>query len=525
MQTFSLFRTGRGTRVALAIALSGTLAACAPNGSAGRSLADNSGNAIGCESFQQTFWDEMDQIALDDRQYPTEDAMRAEFDRALAEGRLSKLSTADRDRLSEALTDLYRTLTVDAVRDLRVNAGAKEEILGLITSVAIGDRTTPEKSALQDTVVAKFQAIERLAKSVDTTELPACSGATPPSGGTTPPTTGASPSPGSPKATPTPAPSTQFSQWKATRHPAVYGGLKTFATSYQSCEVGSSRALDKGVPNVQGIVIVGTASDGIGSLREIRDVNALVRSHPYLSSYTKPKTSCYDVTANPLIYDYGGRPLVTSVGTFDFFKNSGGTKVLGTDCSGYVYMALATAGLRIKTSTKMKASTIYGITSRLFVEPQSNGLTCLDHAKFKGRDTLRPGDIVAKPGHVFLIETVGQDPFGIAGITRVEDCKLENMSHERFDFTILQSSPSKEGIGIHRAAIKDYIPESPQMLAGLLDHAVNACKAKFSTASTTSRSSSAANTSIVRHSGSTACKDAQIVMERESCVSSCPARL
>ncbi|MES2962320.1 MAG: hypothetical protein V4760_00425, partial [Bdellovibrionota bacterium] len=407
------------------------------------------------------------------------------------------------------LTALYRTLTIDAVRDLRVNTESKEEMLGLITSIEIGDRTTTEKSRIQDEVSAKFAAIDRVVQMIDASSLPACTGATPPEG---------SPS----KGAPTPAPSTQFAAWKATRHPAVYGGLKTFATSYQSCEVGPSKALDNGVANVDGIKIVGTASDGVGSLREISDLPALLRTHPYLNAYRKPQASCFDVSKSPLIYDYGGRPLVTSAGTFDFFKNSGPTKVLGTDCSGYVYMALATAGLRIKSGTKLKASTIYGVSSHLFVNPQSNGMTCLDHVKFKAQDTLRPGDILAKPGHVVLIENVGRDPFGVAGIAKIEDCKLANMSKDRFDFTILQSSPAKLGVGIHRALIKDWIPESPAMLAGLLDHAVNACKAKFAPSTTTTSKSS--NSSLVRHSGTAACKDTAVAMEREACVSSCAAR-
>ncbi|MEK7356803.1 MAG: hypothetical protein AAB250_10155, partial [Bdellovibrionota bacterium] len=350
------------SRILVAIAATSTLAACAPMGSAGQNLADKAGGEVGCQSFQQTFWDEMDQIPLDDLAFPSAEAMRIEFENALAR-RLPNARGADREALSEALTDLYRTLTVDAVRALRVDEQSKEEILGLITSIEIGDRTTAEKSAIQDTVREKFEAIERVAKSLEPAALPACS-TTPPSGSKAPTTP-----------VPAPAKGTLFAEWKATRHPAVYGGLKTFATSYQSCQVGTSPAITKSVQDLQGIKIVGTASDGVGSLREISDLPALLRTHPYLATYKKPAASCFDVTASPLIYDYGGRPVVSSTGVFDFFKNSGPTKVLGTDCSGYVYMALATAGLRIKSGVKLKGSTIYGVSSHLFVNPQSNGLT------------------------------------------------------------------------------------------------------------------------------------------------------
>ncbi|MES2964827.1 MAG: hypothetical protein V4760_13130, partial [Bdellovibrionota bacterium] len=96
MHISSFFRASRVARAAVVLFVVSSLSACAPANSGGQALADKSGDAIGCEAFQQTFWDEMDQIALEDRTYPTEEAMRAEFDRALAQGRLAKLSNADR---------------------------------------------------------------------------------------------------------------------------------------------------------------------------------------------------------------------------------------------------------------------------------------------------------------------------------------------------------------------------------------------------------------------------------------------
>ncbi|RYZ76201.1 MAG: hypothetical protein EOP06_31565 [Proteobacteria bacterium] len=270
---------------------------------------------------------------------------------------------------------------------------------------------------------------------------------------------------------------------------------------------------------MKGIKIVGTHTDGIGSKREISSISSLVTSHPYLKSYKKPNDSCFDVKKSPLIYDYGGRP-VTSSGAFDMFKNAGsGTTVLGTDCSGYVYMALATAGLKVKSNMTSRAVLVSGFSSRMYLDPQKNGMTCLDFAKFSGSDSLRPGDIIAKSGHVIIVGSVGKDPFGLANIKSASDCTTKKMATSRFDFTVLQSSPSKGGIGIHSVKASSYLPESEVMTEGLLAHAVNACKAKFGSALT----SKSSVVSIVRHSGSSSCKDKEVLMERQSCVASCPA--
>ena len=134
-----------------------------------------------------------------------------------------------------------------------------------------------------------------------------------------------------------------------------------------------------------------------------------MRTNPYFKNYSKPSASCFDVTKTPLIYDYGGRP-VTTTGLYDLFKNSGsGTAALGTDCSGFVYMAVTSAGLRVKKGTAIKPSLIAGATSSQFTNPQKNGLTCFDYVKFSGRDSLRAGDVVAKNGHVFLPARRGLD--------------------------------------------------------------------------------------------------------------------
>lgn len=473
------------------------LAGCGKMTSSGSSIAGKAGDTVGCSSFQEDFWSELYKFPQEGRPLPTEQEMRAEFERSIREGRLAQLSAADQTRISEALTELYRLLALDSVRELGVDSNDNELTLSTLTSLEIGDRTTSEKSAVQDKIQAEFAKIQSI---VNSTEMPAC--------GPTKPETEAQPAKG-----------TLFADWKANRNATVYGALKTFAVSYQSCDATQVPALTTATGDVEGIKIVGTHSDGVGSKREIASVSSLLKSHPYLRNYKKPNTSCFEVTNSPLIYDYGGRP-VTSSGAFDMFKNAGsGTSVLGTDCSGYVYMALATAGLKVKASMTSRAVLVSGFSSSMYLDPQKNGMTCLDHATFSGSDSLRPGDIIAKSGHVILVGSVGKDPFGLAGITSASGCTTKNISSSKFDFTILQSSPSKGGIGIHAHKASSYLKESEVMETGLVAHAINACKAKFGTKIT----SKVSKVSIVRHSGSASCKSTEVKMERESCVASCPA--
>jgi hypothetical protein len=156
----------------------------------------------------------------------------------------------------------------------------------------------------------------------------------------------------------------------------------------------------------------------------------------------------------------------------------------------------------------------------MYMNPQKNGLTCLDFVKFKADDQLRAGDVLASTGHMLFIESVGEDPFGISSITKEADCTADKISVGRFDFTILQSSTSKGGIGINRIRGADYLSEAGAMKDGMIEHAVNACLSKLRRTEITSRSSTA---QLVRHLATPDCFDLPIRLAREECVATCPA--
>lgn len=467
-------------------------------------LATKATDVVGCEGFESDFYDGLYQFPIQKTALPSQIEMHNAFIQSVTHGRLGQLSAADQQRVADELANLYKLLALDSLQVLGAENSSHETKLATLTALEIGDSTTPEREALQAQIQAEFSKIAKLMQS---TNAPACAKA---------------PQAESPTlADIEPASGTLFSGWKSSQPRVIYGALKTMATAYQSCDIANAPVVDKSTPDVLGIKDLGFGSDGIGHRRLVSSAADVMRTNPYLENYRQPSASCFDVTKTPLIYDYGGRP-VTSAGTFDMFKNAGsGTAALGTDCSGYVFMALATAGLRTAKGKAIKPGTILGTTSTLFTNPQKNGLTCFDFIKFSSTNSLRAGDVVAKAGHVLMIKSVGADPFGIDGITNVADCTLANMDVSRFDFTIIQDSSVKNGIGMHIHKAADYlqIPDSLPMANGLLGHAVNACKAKFGQTNVARNS----HVSIVRHSGSRDCvQTSEIRLEHQSCVASCP---
>ncbi len=455
------------------------------SGQNAKTLVEDSSQSIGCSSFESDFYDSLYKIT-ENGNLPTEQQVQQAF----AGKNLSP-------QLADELTALYRLLAIDGLRKLGQENAEPSEQIATLAAMEIGDQTSPEKEELQSQIQAQLAKIKQMTAQSACMKAPA-----------------ADPEVSAPKA------GTLFAQWKASQPRVVYGALKTLNTAYQSCDASQVPALDKSTRDAVGISVVGRHPDGIGNKRLITNASDLMKSHPYLKNYRKPASSCYDITKNMPIYDYGGRPS-TSTGTLNFWKNSGsGTEALGTDCSGYVGMSIATSGLRVKKGTTMKAATVSGITSSMFTDPQKNGLTCFDTIALTATAGMKPGDLIAKRGHIVIVESVGRDPFGIADIKTVSECKLSNMSVSRFDFTILQDSPEKGGIGIQRSKAADYLPNEAVMPDGLLEAAVTACKAKFGVSGTAKNS----KITISRHSGSSDCTNAtEIKMDNEACVASCPS--
>ena len=181
-------------------------------------------------SFQSSFYDELYKFPMQQKALPSEAEMREAFTKAVGAGRLSRLSTADQDRVASELTSLYQLLAIDSVRALGDENASDDAKLADLTSLEIGDQTTPEREALQTRIHAEFAKLETLMQttsaSTSCAKAPGVVDANPNSGSMTD-VDGAA--------------STLFASWKNSQPRAVYGALKTMAVAYQSCDVASVR--------------------------------------------------------------------------------------------------------------------------------------------------------------------------------------------------------------------------------------------------------------------------------------------
>lgn len=286
---------------------------------------------------------------------------------------------------------------------------------------------------------------------------------------------------------------------------------KVFAVTYQSCEVLQQKPLTADVPDLEGIKEECCHPDGRGKLRTISRLKDVLKTHYYLQAPLSGD-QCFNIRGNPLIYDYGGRPNYSkgSEGKLNFFKNLGGTKVLGYDCSALVYSVLLGGGFRLMPNKPFVASDVVAAQSKQFVSPESKGWSCLQRITMTPKSNIEVGDIVSFDGHVVMIYSKGQDPFGLNKVSNCNDVSIND-----FDFRIFQSSSSKDGIGVNVYEAKDYLKKGDRMTEIFLDYAKNAC---FSITQGKDIFLKRSDYSITRHKNTSECRTQQVSFENEACV-------
>ncbi len=501
------------------------MTACAPQGyEAMTNIASEVRNDIACKNtnLETKLWDGLKDYLIEQQEIPEsqvlKDALREQVQKLADEN--PTLSAEDQERLRSQLDRLVTSLLEEAPQGERVRT--PEELLMVLSAIDVGDRSTVFRSYMQDKVRGQFT---QLSKTVRSFELN-CSNEDSSSSGT--PSNGDGRDDGGgfeePPVQPSEPENRDYVYHKAQalnagESLAVFGSRWTFATAYQSCQSVALPDMDTQTPELQGIKITGKHSDGVGSKREIASLSQVQNTHPYIKTVTSYGEGCFNVRSNPLIYDYGGKPYGTTAADspIDLFKNNGsGTKVLGIDCSGYVYTSMATAGLRLKSGRALKASDSWAWGSGSYVDPEKNGLTCLSRISVTPTGSLKAGDIVAVYGHVLLIDKAGADPFGISSVRTAEECSKIN--YTGFDFTVAQSSPSKGAVGINFFDARVYLPTSSKMQEGLEKYAYYACLAKVNGKTYTPN---LGTLSVVRHKGTSECLAPRVALARESCIQSC----
>lgn len=427
--------------------------------------------------------------------------------------------------LSDAYANFYAEIYVAAEtpeHQKLEGEARKQALLTTLAEIELGDRTTPEKAAIQSRIAKSFRdfEVENEKPSVIAHNASDC---IPTSPDQSTPTTPAAPNaPSTPVIVDARADSVPlFEKFRKNFVSPVYGAYKVLSVAYQSCSVLDIAPMTNNSRRMEGIVIDGTHPSG-GYQRTIASATSVMKSNAYYSTRTGPAGSCFPEQKNPLIYDFGGKPYVasTSAMEIDLFKNGGsGSVALGIDCSGYVSSALLVSGLKLKKEASSKAYQIGGVNSYMLMDPENNGLSCISRQKsISNGATLNPGDIIAQAGHVVMVDQVGTDPFGIARITRAVDCTAAQLPSSRFNFTITQSSASLGGIGLNRFKISDFLAGDSSMRNGMVQYAVAHCKAKFGITSTIPVTNPAA---IVRHLGTAQCQDTKVTVKYSSCMNSC----
>jgi hypothetical protein len=497
-----------------ALALAFTLTACGKMGSTAQNIAQSSLGNLGCKASQSEMWNSLQAVVENGEKYPDTNELREAL---LSIGKQYGQSGPLFNNYVNAFVENYQT-TISGIEE-KFAPQDERSWKKALAEAEVGIRVTDAHKDLQ----SKLQAsLTKLDKAESALQAPCASegegegdGGVASGGVTSPgPTT-------EPETTTVGKTGTAWEQLKTTQDLVVYGARKVLATAYQSCDVLSLKPMVASTPSVKGIEVTGHHPSG-GLTRAIAQVADVVKTHYYIANQRLAKSSCFEVRNSPLIYDFGGKPYTSSSKPYELnmFKNtSGGQNTLGIDCSGFVFSALAVAGLKMDPSSSkpLKASLVHGIPSGAFKEPQDNGLRCLAKISVSKSTSIKSGDIAAINGHVVMLDQVGDDPFGLRLITKSSDCNSSKISYKNFDFVINQSSPSKNGIGINRYVAKDYLAESSSYRDGLTRYAVAACRAKFDL----TPKLDSPNLSVVRHKKTSECKATALTEAHEDCVDSC----
>lgn len=491
------------TRAGL-ISLSLIILGCSPSFTPeAREFAQTIEEEITCKNSNEAIWDALRRHIEEQNALPVGQDIEAALVHQLTQKNPKQTALFSQKQAKE-ISQVVMALTqlVGAAENTN-----KDYWLQRIAELELGDRTTAEKERDLLTAQAQLNRFAQVLELVRKSEAPSPDCARPPNSN-------------QPPALAPPL----LSELNRLLPKPVYGAAKTMAVMYQSCEVLAEKALDRETPQIRGIEITGEHPNGNGFRRRLADRSDFLKSHPYFSNYRSPQSACFDVLTKPSIYDFGGKPFTTSRNEllFDLHRDAGsGTEELGVDCSGFIYAALTSAGLKLKRETQLKASLVHGVSSAMLADPQRNGLSCLDRIEYSETNSIQDGDLVALPGHVFMVESTGPDPFGIAAFSRIEQCAPENIKSAQFDFVIIQSSPSKGGIGINRIRADEYLRSNRSIEVGLIDHAVHACRARFGERHRAHFRSVA----VVRHLMTPECTESQpIEFSKTSCLNSCSAQ-
>lgn len=327
---------------------------------------------------------------------------------------------------------------------------------------------------------------------------------------------------------------------------------EVFNTYYQSCDAAGKapyQIFEQG--EMRGYSLQKHPDpDFTGKVPRLDDVRLAQDSQYYLScgSHKKVQAGCRDLCATPPTYIWGGKGIYSKNGpsfNVDPFSNHVDIENIahhpGIDCSGYVNLIFANAGLRVQPGKPFDyVATNTG--ARFFMTASECFKSVVANPENTNSiDFLQPGDVVAWAGHVLMVDNLGRDPFGLKDIESVKDCNNQNLKPS--SFTLVMSNAvgsiidapkdnlngvditklSGVGIGVSKWPLNQYIFRRP---VEVMELAKIACYAKFGQVLPFK------STNILRHiranelstAADDVCvarKEEQIHLEGKECLASC----
>lgn len=476
-----------------------TLAACQSDFRA-HELSQIAANQMSCESFESQMFDILHLSLEENQKLPELNTVMRQLKKDFETLDNYEEHKDDIQKIIVKFEEFYRALVVEFPKEL--GAQSIEDIRKLLSHIETRDQMTKTTKSIQDTFRTHLDELQTLSKNLKQT----CSKEDDTS--TTP-------------VEPEPVSGSLFEQLqKKFPQQELYGTFKTVATAYQNCEAINLKPISSSKESLEGIKVTGRHSSGGGNVRVISSLSSVQRTHPYLSQ-RQPDSSCFSTYNNPLIYDYGGKPYSSAAANseLNFFKNHGtGSAALGSDCSGFIFTALATAGLKLNPKVNLKARDVLSYNAARFKNPSSGGTTCFRKINVAKTEDLAAGDIVASSGHIFIVTKVGVDPLGIQKAKSASECS--KITSSQFDFELAQSSPTNNAIGINVMTGRYYLPTSSTMKKGMEKYAKSLCESRFKSIS----EPNITEVSVVRHKKTSDCMSSfKVALTGEKCVESCRA--
>jgi hypothetical protein len=338
--------------------------------------------------------------------------------------------------------------------------------------------------------------------------------------------------------------------------PSVNGARLALATFYQSCTA-LTQVLDVNSPKLKGVDRDPSQEFAGSKKRRIKNKEQFIDSHIVLSQIKAnkefPNRNCKNTLESLPVYGYGSKPSTGSMEVesldlksgerssekgfeIDFFGRGNGVssrskEAHSIDCSGFIASALASQGLKLRKGSSAKDDRTFGhIGTITFEENAGKEDSCLERVSFRGKNTIKPGDILnVSRSHIVMIDTLGVNPLGIEGRNSKEECL--DIGVDNFNFTYIHSGAIRNSYGPSRVHSSNHIGTPGTMFNQLVELAQKTCIANLNDGGAISSHNFAGKTgggnskyfSVLRHDS----KNSECVEEKKTkivgqeCVASC----